>query len=410
MPSERNAFQARVVFPITAPPLVGGVVVIEQDRIVAVGRHSAAECDIIDLGNVAIIPGLVNSHTHLELSDILRPLGTPGMAFCDWIRHVIEFRRGRSVPAISPVKQGLDEVIRSGTTAIGEIIQPDWSEDTFRAAPLDATLFLEAIGLSRQRAGAKLTEARRHLAARPDRWRVGLSPHAPYTVHPELFDELASLASGCRAPVAFHLAESTEELRLLNSGDGPFRDLLEELGAWDPTAIPQGTRPLDYLRRLTEANTRSLIIHGNYLTDEEIALIARNRDRISVVYCPRTHAYFGHARHPLPKLLAAGANVALGTDSRASNPDLNLLEEMRFVRRAYPEISASTILELGTLRGAEALGQDAEYGSIEPGKLANLAIIPLPDRDVPDPHDLVFDAPPGEPRTVYRGRWLEPDA
>ena len=205
------------------------------------------------------------------------------------------------------------------------------------------------------------------------------------------------------------MAESTEELRLLNSGDGPFRDLLEELGAWDSTAIPHGTRPLDYLRRLADADTRSLIIHGNYLTDEEIALIGRNRDRISVVYCPRTHAYFGHARHPLPKLLAAGANVALGTDSRASNPDLNLLEEMRFDRRAYPEISANTILELGTLRGAEALGQDAEYGSIAPGKLANLAIIPLPDRDVPDPHHLVFDAPSGELRTIYRGRRLELD-
>jgi cytosine/adenosine deaminase-related metal-dependent hydrolase len=112
---------------------------------------------------------------------------------------------------------------------------------------------------------------------------------------------------------------------------------------------------------------------------------------MSVVYCPRTHAYFGHARHPLPRLLAAGANVAVGTDSRASNPDLSILEEMRYIARHFPEIPPATVLELGTLRGARALGLD-DVGCIEPGKTANLAIVALPQREVGDPHELLFDS------------------
>ena len=123
----------------------------------------------------------------------------------------------------------------------------------------------------------------------------------------------------------------------------------------------------------------TLVIHGNYLDDEELAFLAVNRERMSLVYCPRTHAYFRHAPYPLAKALAAGVRVALGTDSRASNPDLDLLAEMRHVARAHPAIDPHEVLRMGTLAGAEALGRDADVGSITPGKLANLIAIPLPE-------------------------------
>jgi cytosine/adenosine deaminase-related metal-dependent hydrolase len=386
-----TALKARWVFPVSAPPIVDGVVTIAAGAIVAVGRE-AIGCVPRDLGNVAIVPGLVNAHTHLEFSDVPRPLGRAKMAFPDWIRQVVEFRRGQSERGESPIRQGLQESLSAGTTTLGEIARPGWPVDAVTNSPLAPTVFLEAIGLTPKIHHPKLAEARAHLeeGASAGHWRAGLCPHAPYTVHPELFASLIALAVEKRAPIAFHLAESPQELELLSGGGGPFRELLVELGAWHSTAIPHGARPLDYLRLLAKSE-RTLVIHGNCLDNEEVDFVAAHSDRMSVVYCPRTHAYFGHARHPLPRLLAAGANVAVGTDSRASNPDLSILEEMRYIARHFPEIPPATVLELGTLRGARALGLD-DVGCIEPGKTANLAIVALPQREVGDPHELLFDS------------------
>ena len=188
-----------------------------------------------------------------------------------------------------------------------------------------------------------------------------------------------------------HLAESREEIEFLHDQSGPFRELLEARGAWDSSARPRGSRPLDELRMLARAH-RVLIVHGNYLDDEEIEFVAQHRQKMAVVYCPRTHAFFGHVPYPLEKLLAAGALVALGTDSRASSPDLSLLAEMRYVAGSFPGLSRSRILELGTLGGARALNCDAEIGSIAPGKWANLAAIDLPEDSATDPHELLLDA------------------
>ena len=216
-----------------------------------------------------------------------------------------------------------------------------------------------------------------------------MSPHAPYTVHPELLARAVELSAEHAIPLAMHLAESREEIDFLRDGRGPFRELLESRGGWDPAARPLGARPLDELRLLARAH-RTLVIHGNYLDDEEIDFLGRQR-QMAVVYCPRTHAWFGHARYPLEKLLAAGAIVALGTDSRASSPDLSLLAEMRHVAREFPAISRATILELGTLGSARALGVDSQVGTLEPGKWANLAVIGLPEDAVADAHELLLD-------------------
>jgi cytosine/adenosine deaminase-related metal-dependent hydrolase len=209
-------------------------------------------------------------------------------------------------------------------------------------------------------------------------------------VHPRLLSSAAWLSFGARLPVAFHLAESREELQLLREGEGPLRDLLVELDAWQADAIPLGTRPLDYLKTLLTAH-RALVIHGNYLDDDELDFLAANSARMSVVYCPRTHDRFGHGPYPLARMQQRGVSMALGTDSRASNPDLNLWEELRFVSQRFSNIPLSHVLALGTLGGAKALGIDRQFGTLEPGKRPGLIAVELPSSDEGDAYRLLFE-------------------
>ncbi len=248
-----SALRARYLFPVAGPPLRDAAITIVGERIVAVGG-GAPVVGTRDLGNVAILPGLVNAHTHLEFSDLAEPLGTPGESLPSWIRRVIAERRARPPGAASGIAQGLAESIRAGTTMLGEIGTAAWP-DTARPAA-DIVVLRETIGLAPETCDARLAAARVHLAepwAERGPLRAGLSPHAPYSVHPELLMRLAELARERRAPLAMHLAESPEELEILATGGGPFRQLLEDLQAWSPGAIRPGSRVLDYLRLLAIA-------------------------------------------------------------------------------------------------------------------------------------------------------------
>jgi cytosine/adenosine deaminase-related metal-dependent hydrolase len=304
-------------------------------------------------------------------------------------------------------------------TAVGDIAPPDFPWDDLPDLPSGGVLFGELIAPTKDYisvvrdfahtiAARSEGDSRSSLApgespgAKPP-WRIGLSPHASYTVHPALLDDVVKLSVEKKIPLAMHLAESPEELQLLAEQAGPLRRLLEERGVWDPSAFSSPRRPMDSLQMLAAAH-HTLIIHGNYLQDDEIAFLARHPDRFSVVYCPRSHAWFRHEPYPLEKLLAAGVNVALGTDGRASAPDLSLLAEMQFVARNFPQIPKEVILQLGTLNGARALGLDQELGSLKPGKWANLAVLSLSESTTDSLQDLIFKGEALVMDTWYRGR------
>ncbi len=184
---------------------------------------------------------------------------------------------------------------------------------------------------------------------------------------------MVSTALGRGACVSLHLAESREELDLLNDGKGPFQVLLEERGMWDQWVIARGSSPQDYLRMLTRAPA-ALVVHGNYLDHPSLAMMARHAGAMSLVYCPRSHIFFEHKPYPLPQALELGVRVCLGTDSRASNPDLSILSEMRVAHRLFPQVNSEAILRMGTLSGAEALRWD-EVGAIKPGAWADMVAL-----------------------------------
>ena len=390
------AFRARWVFPVNSPPLKDGIVRVANGRIVSIGKYAAGEA-ITDLENVALLPGFINAHTHLEFSSLKEPLGRAGMPFADWIGEVVAYRRGLAAEKVDvadyarqATAEGLHESVGAGVVGIGEIATALWPAECFESSSeTQGTVFLELLGLAPERIEPLLTAAKQHVSAgNQETFRRGLSPHAPYTVHPDLLQSVCRLSAEKQIPLAMHLAESTAELELLRSHCGPLVERLRELSAWHPGSLSRGIRPLDYLEMLA-AGHQTLVIHGNFLVREELEFIAARRDQMTVVYCPRTHAYFPHGTYPLTEMLACGVRVAVGTDSRASNPDLSVLSELRHVARHHPSVPPEEILKMGTLYGAEALGIADRLGSLTPGKQAAFAIVPLPETG-DEPYELLM--------------------
>ncbi len=398
------SLRAGMVFTVDGPPMPGGTLRVRGERLAQVSPYSS-DSPTYDFPHMAILPGLVNAHTHLEFSHLDVPLGQPGMGFTDWIRTVLSHRRTESVPKSEAIAAGVQESLRHGVTAVGEIASPPYEIDTLSRGSLEATVFGELIGWSRERFAESMQawEPFRDQDAQEESWQFGLSPHAPYSVSLENTLTAVEKHRKCM-PYAMHLAESAEEMRFLETASGPFRALLEELGIWRENLFSGGRTPLDYLSVLARAD-RFLCIHGNFLSEEEIDFLSQHREKAGVVFCPRTHAYFEHLRHPLPELLRAHVPVALGTDSRASNPDLNLLAEIDLVVRSFPQVSPQTVLEMGTRTGAQLLGREGQMGNLAPRKLANFTVIRWPESPSKDAHEAIFqDGLPEVVATVIRGK------
>jgi cytosine/adenosine deaminase-related metal-dependent hydrolase len=388
--------QARWLFPVDGPPLEGGTLTAAAGRIVALEPFGQRRPDV-DLGDVAVLPGLVNAHTHLDLSG-LPQIVPPPADFTQWLRQVVAYRR-TSVPAEwdAAIRAGVDECLRSGTTLVGDIAVGGRSAAILAASPLRAVVFHELIGLSKARARQAWKETRTWLQAQQatPQYRPGLSPHAPYSVRRSLF----RLAARQGVPVAIHLAETPLEEELLTTQSGPLRGFLQDLGAWDASGLVESLAWIVQVQQLAQP---VLYVHGNYLRTLLRSVANRHGANRSVVYCPRTHAYFGHPPHPFVELLRMGVNVALGTDSRASNPDLSILDEMRFIRHQYPSVPGADLLRMGTLAGAQALGWEQETGSLTVGKAADWVTVPLEMTRGADPYQLLFAS-----RHPVREVWIQ---
>jgi aminodeoxyfutalosine deaminase len=392
---------ARWIIPVEGPPLQRGTITIRDGRVTALQPHGFRKSDV-DVGEAAILPGLVNAHTHLDLSD-LRGKAPPGHDFTGWLRAVIGHRRQRSTEeTMQAVRAGLHEALSFGTTLVGNIAGGGVSWNVLSAAPLRAVVFYELLGLPRARAKTAWADARAWLNEHREtpNCKPGLSPHAPYSVRASLFRVAGQLSRARGMPLAVHLAESQDEIELLGGRSGPFVSFLSEVGAWDPDGL---VKNVNSLLTIYEKNPNVLLVHANYLSPA--SAFPRGA---AIVYCPRTHAAFGHPPHPVEDLLSAGVRVALGTDSLASNPDLNLLAEARFLHERHPAISGAAIIRMATLSGAEALGWEHETGSLTPGKSADLVVVPLEgDRD--DPHEQILRSSFQVSAMMFQGRWVHGD-
>jgi cytosine/adenosine deaminase-related metal-dependent hydrolase len=374
--------------------LPADAMLVDGGRVVRVGRHRDLHCDAdeVDLGAAAVLPGLVNAHTHLELSN-----ATPGdrpASFGSWILGVARDRAaaGGSIldAAADGATRGAAECLAAGVTTVGDISRfPMATRPVLAASPLRVVSFGEVQAMAGRR---HLLDERLRDATDlthdgwlgPTRIRVGVSPHAPYSVEPAGYAATLAWARQHDRPLATHLAESPDEAEFLRDHAGPLRELWNWLGDFDENVPQFAGSPVAYADSLDllRGDVPTLVAHGNFLNDADLARLASGN--VTVAYCPRTHAYFGHPSHPMEQLLDAGVPVCLATDSRASSPDLDLLAEARHVLRDRPHLDATTLWPMLTTVPAAGLGVEADVGSLLPGRFADFFIVDDAGPSTPD--------------------------
>ncbi len=343
------------------------------------GNRAAGDGEVIDWGSAILMPGLVNAHTHLELTARGADVPPPA-SFTEWLASIVDYRRGLPAEEFRrAAARGAQMSLESGTTMVADVSCSGASSEALRGFALRKTVFEEIAGFPPARAEEATAELRRRLTQVGDDplLTVGVSPHAPYSVSPQLYRSVAAIARQNSLPLATHVAETKAEREFLAEGTGEFAAFLAGRKLLPEDWSPPRTSPISYLDSLGVLEGSALLIHCNYLDPASIAAILASRS--SVVYCPRSHAFFGHDRHPVRQMLDAGVNVALGTDSLASNQSLSVLDEMRHLFGRRKDLRCEEILRMATLNGAAALNLGRVLGRLRRGYWADMTVLRLPE-------------------------------
>ena len=406
--------RARVVLPVSQPPIREGAVLVSGKRIAAVGRwrdlsaHSRNKT--VDLGEAVLMPGLVNAHCHLDYTDMAGQFPPPKV-FADWLKLITEAKAGWSYSDYAESwLNGARMLVRTGTTSVADIeAVPELLPKAWGETPLRVFSFLEMIGIKgyRQPSAIVRDAVERIDAFKGFRGRPGLSPHAPYSTVPELMRLSAQTARRRKWRLTTHLAESAMEFEMFARGRGEMFDWFQRSGR-DMSDCGQGS-PVQHLERCGALSERLLAAHANYLDKQDAVLLAKHK--VHVVHCPRCHFYFHHDPFPLRRLAKAGVNVCLGTDSLASvykarrqKVELSLFEEMRALAKNEPSLSARKIVQMATLNGARALGMGGQIGELAKGSLADLVALPFAGK-IADIYDGVLHHQGDVAASMIDGRW-----
>jgi len=379
-----HVYRARWVVPVTTPPVRDGALAVHDGRIAYVGPASRApDGEVRDLGDALLLPGLVNAHTHLELTAMRGFLEE--LPFFEWIVRLQRAKTTILTPEsmLDSAKVGIAEGLLAGITTYADTCDSGVALTAMRAMGVRGIMYQEVFGpdpASCEEAIASLRQKLAvHLEPASPLARVGVSPHAPYTVSDRLFEAVAQLAAEMDLPMAVHIAESEDEDRYVRDASGPFADGHRARGL---AIVPRAETPVALLDRLGVLERRPLLIHCVRTRAADIRAIARAR--CAIAHCPASNAKLGHGIAPLNEWLDQGITVGLGSDSMASNNRMHLLEEARLAVLAHgarnpgrPALAPSRALALATMGGARSLGLDDEIGSLEEGKAADFVAFPL---------------------------------
>lgn len=398
---------ARWLIPVEGPPIEGGAVLIGLDgRVREVGPDPAvsrpADIPAEDFDDAVILPGLINTHTHLELTGFEDRLSEP--EFPAWIRRLRELKTTRSPgDYVEAARRGLRDCYASGVTTIADTGDTGAAIQVLREADGSGVAYQEVFGPH----PGQVDECMAGLRARVrqlSRWatgrvRIGVSPHAPYTVSGLLFSKVADWSRAEGLPLAVHIAESPAEVKFLAEGSGPFAE------AWKARGIPlprgEGQTTIAWLSQHGVLSERALCIHTVQVGPEDMDRLAESG--AAVAHCPLSNRAHGHGAAPLAALLAHDIRVGLGTDSVVSVGRADLLAEARAAGDLAP-LTAEELIELCTLGGARAIGLDSETGSLRAGKWGDCTVIRLPaSGTAASPAERVLASSPGDVLVTYLG-------
>jgi 5-methylthioadenosine/S-adenosylhomocysteine deaminase len=402
-------YRARWVVPITSPPIANGIVGVEGAKIVFVGEaDDAPHGDDVDFGQAILMPGLVNAHCHLELTAMRGFL--EDLDFRRWILRLTNARRSvlDRDALLDSARYGIEEGLLAGITTYADTGDSGVAMQSMREAGVRGINYQEVFGPDPAQCEASIAGLKEKVAGlrylETPLVRVGVSPHAPYTVSDDLFRATADLAREWHLPMAIHIAESELEQQLVVDAEGSFADGLRRRGI---AVERRGITPIELLQRLGVLDVKPLLIHCVRANADDVSRIAASES--PVAHCPASNAKLGHGVAPLDELLAAGVTVGLGSDSMASNNRMDILEECRlalFAQRmrtgGHGTPTAADVLELATIGGAAALGLSDRIGSLDVGKDADLSVFGLdPVEPTQDPvAAAVFSVTAGRTRFV----------
>lgn len=360
-------------------PINNGAVVVSRGTILVAGLANKIIEQypghrVLRLENTVLLPGLVNLHTHLELPHMLDAIRAT--TFTAWVLNLIKAKRNLlHKNYAAAVRTNIRTLIHTGTTTVGEICTHGRSQALLRKSGLRAKVFFEVITMS---PSSPISFS--PFLIEKGLVQFGISPHTPYTVSERVLLELKLKSYGTPATLAMHMAESKDEIRLLQGKKSGLAELYH-LAGWDLSWAPSAVSSFEYLQRIGLLSPGLLAIHAVQVTNNDIAIIRKSK--VSIAHCPRSNKETGVGRMPLNKFLIAGITVGLGTDSLASSPSLSMWDEMRYAYQIHRRngVTAEDIFRLATINGAKALGLDKEIGTLEPGKKADIIAVPLPKKD-----------------------------
>jgi cytosine/adenosine deaminase-related metal-dependent hydrolase len=411
--------RARVVLPVTRPPIDDGAVWISGNRIRTVcgwrDPTVPAGEPVVDLGDTVLLPGLVNAHCHLDYTDLGGEI-LPTRLFTDWIKSITAAKAGKIYADFAQSwLRGAQMLLRTGTTTVADIeAVPELLPELWLATPLRVFSFIEMTGVkSRREPRFVLDDAVRKIESLPaSRGGAGLSPHAPYSTMPELLRLSAATAREKGWRLVTHVAESDLELEMFLHARGEMFDWLQR-NERDMSDCGLGS-PVQHLERHGYLADNLLAVHLNYLDPDDAALLGRRG--VSVAHCPRSHAFFRHRRFPREELANAGVNICLGTDSLASVTkmrgramELNLFTEMQSFAAANPDAPPEMIVWMATVKGARALGLQGTIGELCENALADIIAVPFTGNSA-DAFEAVVHHPGDVAASMIDGNWVRPAA